>query len=99
MGASSETFYWHSTIKFLLSVRNCSHTSPFIPLFNGDSIMSQYAYAIITIETKGKVRFAETVSLVSLSWFLSCLAKDVTIVSIVFSDETDLEDDEEVVPF
>ena len=61
-------------------------------------MISPYAYAIVTIETKGKVRFAEAVSLVSLSWFISCLAKDVSIVSIVFSDETDLEDDE-VVPF
>ena len=60
--------------------------------------MSSYAYAIVTVETKGKVRFAEAVSLVSLSWFLSCLAIDVKVVSIVFSNETDLEDEEKV-PF
>lgn len=61
-------------------------------------MISPYAYAIVLIETKGKVRFSEAVSLTSLAWFLSCLAKDVRIVSIVFSDETDLEDEEKV-PF
>lgn len=62
-------------------------------------MISPYTYATVLIETKGKVRFTEVVSLASLAWFLSCLAKDVTIVSINFSDETDLEDDEEKVPF
>ena len=61
--------------------------------------MSEYAYAIVVLETKGKVRFSEAVSLRSLSWFLSCLAKDITIISIAFSDETDIEDGDEELPF
>lgn len=57
------------------------------------------AYATITIETKGKVRFTEVVHLQSLSWFLSCLAIDVKVVSILIEAPQEIVDGDEDLPF